>query len=150
MKIVPSAPIAAIATSSRSSVRRPSHSHVAATASASGTVPQSIVSARPYGGMKNSTHHGMSMAMSDICTPPGPKLTPDSVRRLSGADRLSDDDLRRLAAAADLGLDLRPYLVGDGAIGLGVRALGLARDDRVAAVGGLADRDVERDLAEEG
>ena len=45
--------------------------------------------------------------------------------------------------------ELLPDALGDGAIDLGVRAVGIGDDDRVAAVGGLADGDVERHLAEE-
>ena len=49
------------------------------------------------------------------------------------------------AALAELGIHAR----GQVQIGLGLRAFGVADDDRPAAVGGLPDCDIERDLGEE-
>src|SRR5262249_2350896 len=63
---------------------------------------------------------------------------------------LLDDDARRLAlAVAECRGDLVPDTRGDGLKGPGVRTVWLGDDDRMAAVGGLADREVGRDSAEE-
>src|SRR3546814_3916302 len=62
---------------------------------------------------------------------------------------LLHDDLRRAAPRCGiLARELLPDAIGDGAVDLGVRAVGVADDDWMAAVRCLADLDVERDLAE--
>src|SRR5262245_6366674 len=62
---------------------------------------------------------------------------------------LLDDDAWWLAPGVpEQAGDLVPDARGDGLVGLGVRAVGLRDRDRAAAVGGLADGHVERDLAE--
>src|SRR5581483_8874904 len=63
--------------------------------------------------------------------------------------RSAHDDARRGARAALVGGELLPHAAGDVAIGLGVRALRLGDDDRVAAVGRRADVEVQRHLAQE-
>src|SRR3546814_9958131 len=75
-------------------------------------------------------------------------------RRLTSARAgapLLHDDLGSLtrAAGAELGGDLLPHPRGDGPKRLGIGRLRPRHHDRPAAVGGLSDLDVERDLAEE-
>src|SRR5579883_851019 len=74
----------------------------------------------------------------------------DPPQSLYGRIALLDDDARRLAPAlADGRPDLRPDALGDAQIGLGVGAVGHRHHDGLPAVGGLADRHVEGELAEE-
>ncbi len=63
---------------------------------------------------------------------------------------LLHDDPGRLAPRVALGgHDLVADALGDAHEGFGVLAVGAGHDDRPAAVGGLADLDVKRHLAEE-
>src|SRR5215831_20518051 len=80
-----------------------------------------------------------------------PRLLPLGMGSIARFRRpLLDDDARRLApgVAERLG-HLLPDARGDRLVGPGVGAGGIADHDGAAAVGGLADRHVERDLAEE-
>ena len=64
--------------------------------------------------------------------------------------RLADDDPRRLAAVvAQRGLRLLPHPRGDGLEDARMLAVGRGHDDGLAAVGGFADGDMQRHLAEE-
>src|SRR5579863_1717252 len=62
-------------------------------------------------------------------------------------DALPNHDLRRGALAAFFQCGF--HHLGNGAIGLGMRALGLADDDRLARVGMFPNAHGERDFAQE-
>ncbi len=62
---------------------------------------------------------------------------------------LHDDTRALVRAGTECRAHLLPDPLGNRHIGLGVRALGFGDDDRPAAVGGLADLHVERQLAQE-
>src|ERR1700730_6592615 len=68
-------------------------------------------------------------------------------RMLSSA-RLFDDDARRRAAIGAFAGDLVPNTGGHLAEDEGMRVVGVGDGDRGAAVGGFADLEVERHLAE--
>src|SRR5260370_9577409 len=62
---------------------------------------------------------------------------------------LTHHNTRRGARAALVGGELLPYPAGDVLVGLGMRAVRLGDNDRMATVGRGADVEMQRDLAEE-